>query len=283
MNAMHARIISCGLIGCVACGTAESVEPFGATPQENALCSALVFEGKDKAYHSRLEPDAGWGHTHHWCDCVRFRHRALKAIGNKAAVTHNLNEAIGGCDYVISHVSPGSRILPKVHVDKGRALKLRGDDGAATLEFQRALALNPREVNAYSELSLLQEARGQKSAARETATLGLRHNPDSKLLQKRYLELGGKEPFPEPIASIVPEPAKKLTEQPSQEKLPDLAPPASLNAVNARTEAPVESEAAEQGKPGEDRSGRSCRFCSPDEIQQRWINSFKASREKKTE
>jgi hypothetical protein len=66
--------------------------------------------------------------------------------------------------------------------------------------------------------------------ALETVTEGLCHVPDSKALQRRYLELGGKKPFPEPIAtkSVDPEsplpgvltPAPETTNEP----VPALSP-----------------------------------------------------------
>lgn len=266
------------------CREAYAVERFPATPQESALCSALLWGGKDKMYMDRAEPGVGWGHTHHWCDCVRFRYRAVKSIGDKGAFGYNLNEAVGGCEYVIRAVKPGSRILPKVHVDKGRALRLRGDTVGAVQEFQRAISLDPAEINAYSELSSLQEEGGQKSEARETVTRGLQHNPESKLLRNRYVELGGKEPFPEPRAGSEPVAAERPAEAPSVDTL-ELDPGDPVVAVDAQDDASMgpEGAATEAGKPAEEGGGRSCRFCPPDEIQRRWIESFKTSQEKKPE
>ncbi|NMF96735.1 tetratricopeptide repeat protein [Aromatoleum toluolicum] len=234
----------------------------------------------------KTEPDVGWEHTHHWCDCVRLRYRAIKALGDKATFSHNLNEAIGGCDYVIRAAKPGFRMLPKVHVDRGRALKLRGDTGAAVLAFQRAISLDPMEISAYSELSLIQEEQGQEGEARETVTRGLQHNPDSQMLQKRYLELGGKEPFPEPIARIapLPAPADRPTEAPPSDTL-ELELQDPVLAVEAPVEPTVQNDglSTEAGKPADVGSGRSCRFCPPEEIQRRWIESFKTNQEKKPE
>lgn len=279
-----------GIVGLLASGAGMALEPFGATPQETALCSALVYGGKDRDANVKMEPGVGWEHTHHWCDCVRLRYRAIKAIGNKAEFSHNLNEAIGGCDYVIRGAKPGFRMLPKVHVDKGRALKLRGDIGAAAQEFQQALALDHSEISAFSELSLLQEERGQRVVARETVALGLQHNPESKLLQKRYLELGGKEPFPEPIARGVPAPVPPTAPPESSggsgvPEVLDLEPPEPVIAVDAQPDASEEAglQSAEDGKAATDVNARSCRFCPPEEIQRRWIESFKTGQQKKPE
>ncbi|NMG28296.1 tetratricopeptide repeat protein [Aromatoleum evansii] len=271
------------------CGKSQAVEAFGATPQEVSLCSALIFGGRDRAYMESLEPDAGWGHTHHWCDCVRFRYRAVRSIGDKSSFNYNTGQALQGCDYVIRAVPSGSRILPKVHVDKGLVLKLRGETRVAAQEFQRALSLDPSEAKAYSELSLLQEESGQRTAARDTVALGLQHNPESKLLRKRYLELGGKEPFPEPPARDVQVPVPP-TAPPDSSGEPALPEPLDLDlqepviAVDAQSEsAEAGSQSAENGKAVTDANARSCRFCPPEEIQRRWIESFKAGQEKKPE
>lgn len=264
------------------CGKSQAVEPFAATPQEVSLCSALIFGGRDRGYMESLEPEAGWGHTHHWCDCVRFRYRAVRKIGDKISFDYNTGQALQGCDYVIRAVPPGSRILPKVHVDKGLVLKLRGETRVAAQEFQRALSLDPSEVKAYSELSLLQEESGQRTVARDTVTLGLQHNPKSKLLQKRYLELGGKEPFPEPLVRDVqvPVPPTAPPESSGETVAPevlDLAPSESVIAVDAQSESAMEAgpKSKEEEGAATDANAPSCRFCPPEEIQRRWIESFK--------
>lgn len=275
-----------GIVGLLVSAAAGALEPFGATPQETALCSAFVYGGKDRDSNVRSEPGIGWEHAHHWCDCVRFRYRAVRSIGDRDSFRYNSGQALQGCDYVIGAVRPGSRILPKVHVDKGRVLKLRGETRAATQEFQRAISLEPREINAYSELSLLLEEGGQKVAARETVALGLQHNPESKLLQKRYRELGGKEPFPEPISRTAPAPIlPQSSVAPAPSDVLELEPPEPVIAVEVQPEAPSDAnnQPTDDGKSMAEGSGRSCRFCPPEEIQRRWIESFKADQPKKSE
>lgn len=291
MAFLKARRLVVGISGVLVCGAAGAVQSFGVTPQENALCSALIFGGKDKHYYTKIEPEVGWEHTHHWCDCVRFRYRAIKLIGNRTEFSYILNEAVGGCDYVIRAARPGFRMLPKVHVDRGRALKLRGDSGEAVLAFQKAISLDPTEIHGYNELSLIQEERGQRAAARETVALGLQHNPESELLQKRYLELGGKEPFPVPVAGAVPiAPAPAPIRQqngvePAPPAVLELEPAEPTIAVDAQPGGASEAnkQLTEDRKVEEDGSGRSCRFCPPEEIQRRWIESFKTDQQKKPE
>lgn len=275
------------IVGGLICSTAHAIEPFAATPQEKALCSALVFGGKDPYYWKGIEPGVGWEHTHHWCDCVRFRFRAIKSTRDKGAHGHYLNEAVGGCTYVIEAVRPVFRALPRVYVDRGRAYSLRGDRGLAVRDFLKAIELDPTEVNAYLDLAELQRSDGNRTPALETVTLGLRNNPDAKSLQKMYLELGGREPFPAPIARVESAPDKKpLPTVPSEAPLLSPVEPVEQIVVPVETDSMGDGTVAVD-EPATDsvdgNPGRSCRFCPPEEIQRRWVDSFKSRQEKTSE
>ncbi|NMF87372.1 tetratricopeptide repeat protein [Aromatoleum petrolei] len=258
---------------------AGAVEAFGRTPQEEALCSTYVYGAGAKDLGNRRD----WQHMHHYCDCVRFRYRAIRTMGDKATFRYNLESAIDGCDYVLQHTTKAFIMRPKVHIDKGRALKLKGDKALAAQEFSTAIETDPTEVNAFNELSLLQEEGGKKAEARETIARGLRHNPDSIQLQKRYLELGGTKPFPEPIARVEPAPEEKAVE-PDLPELQGLRPVEPVIQVDAVTEHQDKSSEGDQaGPPDAASAGRSCRFCPPEEVHRRWVESFKSRQEKKPE
>lgn len=251
MLKMPWRLCFAWLAGLVLSGSAHALEPFAETPQETALCSALIYGGKIR--------NEGEGHySGHYCDCVRFRYRANRKVSDKTAFRYNLEQAVSGCNYVLSHHSESPELLPKIHVDKGRALRLLGNIGPAEQEFRKAIELNPSETNAYAELAELQRVAGQRPQALETVTLGLRHSPDAKFLRKRYLELGGKEPLPEPIAKVV--------------AIPD-PPMAGAEDDAASSAARSESRSDEAASIPD----RGCRFCPPDEVQHRWRDSFNAT------
>lgn len=261
-----------------AASSASAVEPFAETPQERALCSALVYGGMDRDSRMKLEGQDRWLHTHHYCDCIRFRFRALRSLGDRSAVNYNLGIAIGGCDYVLKAVPRDYFLRARIHVDKGRALKLRGDRHLASQEFQAAIEADPREVNAYLELSELLRESGQGRQALETTTDGLRHNPDAKMLQKSYLDLGGKEPFPEPIQRNS-EPERATRTEPSDRLTGDASrivqEPGSA-ATGTQDEA--ESSPTNLGE-SQQINGRSCRFCPPEEVLQRWNDTFPSTKE----
>jgi tetratricopeptide (TPR) repeat protein len=249
-----------GLSLVLAIGVAEAVEPFAETPQETAMCSAYIYGGQNKQFKENTEGKDDWQHMHHYCDCVRYRYRALRKISDKHAYRYDLGVAIGGCDYVLDKASRGFYMRPKILVDKGRAQRMLGQPGPAARSFQEAIAGNPREVNAYVELAETQKSMGQTSQAQETLLQGLRHNPGVKLLQQRYRDLGGKEPFPEAVAK--PETQREPTAPSPSEVEPPKAP-----VEVGQEEVPVEQPAGSLGQ--------GCRFCPPDVVQKRWADSFK--------
>ncbi len=92
-------------------------------------------------------------------------------------------------------------MLPEIHLQKGKALKLWKKDGPAAAEFVTAINGNPKLAPAYIALSDLEADRGNKKDALRIVTEGLRHVPESVPLQRRYKELGGQLPYPGSMAT----------------------------------------------------------------------------------
>ncbi|MDX1252615.1 MAG: tetratricopeptide repeat protein [Gammaproteobacteria bacterium] len=238
-------------------------QQFGATPQEQAMCQVKIYAGRDTS-------DSGnWQHMHHYCDCLRFTDRAATARGDKNDFKYNLQLAIEGCDYIFSHSTPDFYMRPEVHVSKGRALRLAGRDAEASMEFSKARQLNPNYAPAYNELASLYIRQGNKKTALEVVTDGLRHIAGSKSLQRRYLELGGKLPYPVPEQS--PDTAAKAEETaPSDAPAQGTASPApSETQTNAQTGAESASGTSAETAPKIGSPANPwCRFCPPPELQQ---------------
>lgn len=240
-------------------------QPFAATPEEQAMCQARIYAGRDTS-------DRGnWQHMHHYCDCLRFTDRALAATarGDKYDFKYNLQIAIGGCDYIFSHTTPDYNMRPEVHVSKGKALRLAGRDAEAAMEFSKAQQLNPNYASAYHELASLYIRQGNKKMALEVVTDGLRHVAGSKALQRRYLDLGGKLPYPAPEQS--PDTASKAEETaPSDapaEGTASTAPSETQTNAQAGAEDASTTNAEAAPKIGSP-ANPWCRFCPPPELQQ---------------
>ena len=88
---------------------------------------------------------------------------------------------------------------PEVHLQKGKALKLLGQEAKAINEFMVAIKGNPKLVQAYVEFADIHARNKKPGESLKTVTEGLRHNPGTKSLQRRYTALGGKLPYPAPI------------------------------------------------------------------------------------
>jgi tetratricopeptide (TPR) repeat protein len=184
----------------------QAASEFSATPQEQAMCKALIYDRHDTS------DTQNWGHMHHFCDCVRFTNRAMGNIGNDR--NFEITRAIDGCDYVLSHTQPDFIMRGEVHLQKGKAFSLQGKDPLAAAEFIKALAINPKLVGGYNTLADLYVRTGKRREALNSVSEGLKHIPGSKSLQRRYTELGGKLPYPEPLEQAPPE-KPALSDEPS--------------------------------------------------------------------
>lgn len=244
-----------------------TVEPFTRTPQEEALCSTLIYGGQSPEAKRTAEGD-DWIHMHHYCDCIRYRYRALRKIADKPAFNYDLGVAIGACDYVITHTNPSFYMRPKVLVDKGRALRLRGDFGAALRDFQLAITMNSHEISAYLESAQVQKDLGRSDEALKTLYSGLQANPGNKVLEQRYRESGGKERLPEPVGTAG-------LEVPKSPAGPVEGPKMEIEKSEIKLEPPGPANPGEAVEGAGGISTKGCRYCPPDAVQRKWEDSFK--------
>lgn len=169
-----------------------AVEPWGKTESEAAMCRVSMRDYDE----GRVSNQKDRGHMHHYCDCLRFTNRALKHSRSSSQFRYNIDVAIDGCSYVVKHVSSSFYYLPKVYIARGRAYQYAKDNGNALRDFMAALKHKPDYARAYIELIKFYQKIGDDETAMEYAINGLKRKPDSKALKRRYLKLGGKEPFP---------------------------------------------------------------------------------------
>jgi tetratricopeptide (TPR) repeat protein len=228
---------------------AWAILPYAPTPAEQAMCQARVY--------------SRGGHGHH-CDGLRFLNRAYAVMGNKQDMGHYLNESIGNFNYVLSHTQESYVMRGEVHVGKAQALKLMGKHGEAMAEFTKALRYNLDSPNIYQMLADYHQETGNKPKALEMATEGLRRNPGSKGLMRRYMELGGKSPYPEAVAKTMPTEATRNEVKPeaTSEAVPPSVETTSQVANGAILAAPTgptpQIEPPKIGSP----NNPYCRFCT---------------------
>ncbi|MDP2833083.1 MAG: hypothetical protein Q8Q28_07280 [Pseudomonadota bacterium] len=228
---------------------------FKITPEEKKMCEATIWSRK-------VQGDPSWSHVHHYCDCVRFTNRAFASLGkNKQAVSYNLGEAMGGCNYVISHATPGFSLLPEIFLQKGVIYSLQGQDSLAAAEYLKALSGNNKLVKAYSGMADFFIQKHDQKKALEIITTGLQNNPESKVLQRMYKELGGAMPYPVPIAPVAETPGKKPDESAANIQVAPAELPkdkaGKQETLRAVVDSPVEAR-SEIGSP----TNPWCRFCA---------------------
>lgn len=186
--------------------------------------------------------------SHHFCAGLNFLNRYYRApTGPDAGAM--LHRAENEFTYMIDHLAPNSSLGAESFMYRGMVRGLAKKDSAAAADLVRAIALDPRLAKAYLALADFYAARKQQGEALRVVSEGLRHAPASRALQRRYTELGGKLPYPEPLvveAAPAPPPAS-----PSAPPAVEMAPAASGDPRSA-----VDSPAL-GAKPW-------CRFC-PDE------------------
>lgn len=228
-----------------------AVEPWTPTDAEMAslppFCKARFNEGSPeyKLWESMLGKD--FGHTHHYCAGVNFLNRYYRARSAQAK-RFNLNSARATLDYMVTHAAPTYSLMPDVYLSLGTVYMLSNQSGQAIASFNQAIELNPRLPKAYGAIADFYLKAKQPAKALEIVTEGLRHNPDTKSLQSRYRELGGKLPYPPPIV-----PAAKPAEE--------TAPPVQASAEpSAETPAPATAAPASPPKIGSPQNPY-CRFC----------------------
>lgn len=196
---------------------------------------------------------------HHYCFALTAVNRYW-AARNPSDRGFYLQRALNNFDYIVNAAKPGFALRGEVYSDRGNLFKLMGKPGEAARDFNQALAVNPRIVRPYLQLADLYAGSKASKRALETVTEGLRHLPDSTALQRRYLELGGKKPFPEPVAAQVAEPVSPQPAEPAPAAEKTIQPaPATAGSGGSEAAATIESPPP-IGSP----KNPYCRFCPPE-------------------
>jgi tetratricopeptide (TPR) repeat protein len=244
---------------------AAAVLPYAATPEEMArlpaLCTVRMHGDRQspeyRAWRARIGEN--YEDFFHYCAGLNFVNRYW---GARVATERNyyLQQAKAEFDYIINRMKPDFTMGADLYSDRGGVFNLMGRLGDAINDFNKALSIDPKMVRPYLELADLYEKAKNRTRALEVTTAGLRLLPDSKALQRRYLELGGKRPFPDPVVQDAPHDAAQPVDTPPAkgEETATTGNPASDAA--ASTPAVVPPEAAPQPKIGTPNNPY-CRFC----------------------
>lgn len=160
-------------------------------------------------------------------------------------------EMAGVIDFAKKH-NPSWEFIPHTYKELGEAYYFEKSYGQAIIFGQKALELKPDFLPAYTLVAQSYEAIGDRQKALAAVTEGLKHEPKSKGLQRRYTELGGKQPFPIPYQ-------KQEVQTPSGDTISEeeIADPNKGKTDPTATESTLTSEPEKIGVPG----NPYCRFC----------------------
>ena len=254
-------------------GHAEELLPEKPSPAEMAVlpeyCKARsqdTHSAEFEAWEKRLgQKFLG---IHHYCFGLNFVNRYFTAHERRRR-DYYLGQAVPAMDYVMKDMPDSFPLAGEMYLNRGYAYKLMGNKAQAMSDFNKAVALGPRQPQAYSRLIEAYLETKNKAKALEVASKGLAQLPGNKLLQRKYLELGGKEPFPKPIEDAA-------TAKVGQAAQVDQAAAADSSAKPAAPGDAAKSAAdsgAKEGKAGEANSDAPkpapigvpgnpyCRFC----------------------
>jgi tetratricopeptide (TPR) repeat protein len=235
------------------------------TPEELArlppYCVARMKMPQDspeaRAWRSRIGEN--FVDFYHYCAGLNFINRYWGARNAKER-GYYLQEAKTNFNYIERAQKPDFTMAAELYSNRGEVFKLMGKPGDAIGDFNRAITIGPTIVKSYLQLADLYVGSKDRVRALEVITKGLSNIPDSKALQRRYLELGGKEPFPEPVAAKA---AESVPPQPVERTPPSEATiePSPAPAVTAGPEPAATIESAPPiGTP----KNPYCRFCPPE-------------------
>ncbi len=194
----------------------------------------------------------------HYCAGLNFINRYW---GARTADDRNyyLKEAKGEFDYIAQRLKPDFTMGAELYSNRAEVLSLMGKVGEAIIDLNKALSINPKMVKPYLQLANLYEKAKDRTRSLGVVTEGLKHVPDSKALQRRYTELGGKLPYPEPIQTTTVEAAQPVATPDKKIE----APSASEKTANDTPASPpvVVPDDAAQTKIGSPKNPY-CRFCA---------------------
>ncbi|GAO34872.1 hypothetical protein SCT_0252 [Sulfuricella sp. T08] len=256
--------------------TANALERFAVTESELALMPAYcqAKQGKDRGNRAindqfrGIYGDQNWLNQHHYCDALKFIIRANRNLGNKAELRYNLEQAQKGIEHMLaSEQTPDWILRPEAHVHLGK-LYLRmihlgkGSEGKAIQNFEQAILIQPNYEPAYSALSDFFADKGLKQKAFDVIEEGLKHSPDSKMLLRRFKELGGKTP-PAPLVVTQPTAPVEAINSPVKQEPPQLgrATNSSPSEAPASSTPETSQKQTTQPKIGSP-SNPWCRFCT---------------------
>lgn len=225
-------------------------------------CAVKFNEGKnpEAAATWRASMGGDFIHIHHYCAGLNFLNHARGQFSSKN--TGTLEATVREFDYVLTNSSPGFYLRPEILMNRGIALSMMQRNGEAVGNLLKSIELDPKQPRAYATLADLYVKQNNHGKALDTISEGLRHNPGTKSLQRRYTELGGKLPYPAPLTPATPveAQAEKLNGTAASIPVNPGEPATAAKEVAVPAAATPAAEASSKPQIGSPKNPY-CRFC----------------------
>ena len=251
--------------------------PFGPTDTEMVFmpdyCKAK-FGGPKTTIYQAWAGRAGkhlriWEGMHHFCAGLNNMNRYLRLTNNPKRAYY-LSRAVPEMNYNLSKLPDDFILAGEMYLNRGLAYQLMNKQGEATIDFNKAITVDPTRVQGYLGLADIYLKSSNKKKALDIVTSGLKNNPASKALQRRYLSLGGKAPFPaEELLATVEKQKSDLdtskinnTEKEINYRMDTVIEERAPVTTGANNE--NKSSISQQKPVGPGKPNPYCRFCPPE-------------------
>jgi tetratricopeptide (TPR) repeat protein len=273
---MKVILVMLGLFGIVAVGASRAADvlPYEISAEEMKrlppYCHARMKTpwGSPESNAWRERIGENYLDFFHYCHGLNFVNRYWGARSAKER-GYYLTQAEAEFNYMVNAEKPDFTMRADLYANRGEVLRLMGKTGEALRDFNTAISADPKQARVYLQLADVYLGAKERAKALEVIAQGLRYNPDSKALRRRYLELGGKEPFPEPVPGARAEPAAVKPAEAAQPE-PKTEPATQKSNVNGVEAVPPQNATGEAAAkpdaaaPIGNRKNPYCRFCPPE-------------------
>ncbi len=180
--------------GIIFFGLAEVTYAFPKTDAEYAAlppyCTVRSREQNTANYASwnnKLGPK-NFIHIHHYCSALNHINNSYKQT-KPILRMRELNNAIGGLDYMFDHAEPSFILMPEIHLKKGDVFRLLKKYGDAITEYHQSIQIKADYIPPYRKIADIYIELGDKKSAIDILQKGLKQKPNSKSLKRRLKSL----------------------------------------------------------------------------------------------
>lgn len=211
---------------------------------------------------------AQWLHHYCWGKVSKSRYFSASDKNKRQRYLKNWRDNMQYCIDWPTEKGISWPFFPLMHKEIAESFFYDKDYPMAIAEASKAISMDPSMGRAYTILADSYKQSGKADKALEVVTAGLKRGNQVKALKRRYVELGGKMPYPKPEVAATPEVTESVVAEPALAATPSAgpgtAPAVAVPDVGTLTESD-RKDATPQADTGSDdpkpAGNPYCRFC----------------------